>query len=139
MRAVARRLIASSLAPPRTISGMAPWPAARTRSTGRLRSDGGSIVRFRLSDEALWTSEFTADDASGLTRKLRRRWTYGSIQASAPNRKDSRELVRGDDIQLGIGAVVRLLVAAPAPELRRMAEAVPLHMLVRDLDDELRP
>jgi len=31
-------------------------------------------VRFRLSDETVWTSEFTADDASGLARGIAGAW-----------------------------------------------------------------
>ena len=41
--------------------------------------------------------------------------------------------------QLAPRAVARLLVLAPADELRAVAEAVALHLVVAHLDDELRP
>src|SRR5262245_17810888 len=52
-------------------------------------------------------------------------------------REDRGELVRRDDFELRVGAVGRLLVGAPAPEVRDVAEARALHVIVRDLDDEL--
>ena len=44
----------------------------------------------------------------------------------------------GDDLELRVGAVGGLLVGAPAAELRGVAEAGALHVVVGDLDDELR-
>src|SRR5262249_33125611 len=68
----------------------------------------------------------------------------GPLSASAslgstPHRKDLRQLVRGDDLELGVCAVGRLLVVAPAPKLRRVAEPRALHVFVGDLDGELGP
>src|SRR5919106_75075 len=52
--------------------------------------------------------------------------------------KDRRQLVRRDHLELRERALVRALVGAPPAKLRRMAEARPLHVIVRDLHDELR-
>ena len=45
--------------------------------------------------------------------------------------------MRRDDLELRVGAVARRLVRPPAPELRGVAEARALHVVVGDLDDEL--
>ena len=55
-----------------------------------------------------------------------------------PPLEDRPKLVRRDDLELGEGAVARLLVRAPAAELRRVPEAHSLHVIVGDLDDQLR-
>src|SRR5690349_24669464 len=52
--------------------------------------------------------------------------------------EDRGQLVRGNDLELRIGAVGRALVAPPAPKLRRVPKAAALHMVVGYLDDELR-
>ena len=44
--------------------------------------------------------------------------------------------MRGDDFELGVGAVVRRFVEAPSTEMRHVAEARTLHVLVGDLGDE---
>src|SRR5215468_1161846 len=53
--------------------------------------------------------------------------------------EDAVQLVGGGDFQLIVAAVLRALVWTPAPELRGMSESSPLHVIVRDLTDALRP
>ena len=55
-----------------------------------------------------------------------------------PLAKISAQLLGRDYFELGIGAVGGLLVGAPAAELRDVAEAGALHVLVGDLDDQFR-
>src|ERR1700681_4817431 len=52
--------------------------------------------------------------------------------------EDLRELLRRNNLELIEGAVARTLVVAPPAKLRGVPEATPLHVVVRDLDDELR-
>jgi hypothetical protein len=47
------------------------------------------------------------------------------------------EFFGGHDFELGIGAVCGGFVGAPAAEVGEVAEAVALHVLVGDFDDEL--
>src|SRR5262249_2232174 len=49
------------------------------------------------------------------------------------------QLGGGRDFQLIVAAVLRALVWTPAQELRGMSEPSPLHVVVRDLTDALRP
>src|SRR5712675_2461597 len=56
----------------------------------------------------------------------------------APPGEDLRELLRRYDLELIEGAVARTLVIPPPAELRRVSKATPLHVVVRDFDDELR-
>ncbi len=54
-------------------------------------------------------------------------------------REDGHEFLWGNNFQLGVGAVARLLVEAPAAKLRHVAEARTLHVFVRNLEDQLGP
>src|SRR5438874_7238063 len=58
---------------------------------------------------------------------------------STKERLDARRLRVARRTQLAPRAVVRILVLAPAQPLRAVAKAVALHLVVPDLDDELRP
>src|SRR4051812_15530726 len=53
-------------------------------------------------------------------------------------REDRRELLRRDDLELRVRAIARRFVRPPAPKLRRVTKACTLHVIVRDLRDELR-
>src|SRR5438094_9465995 len=53
-------------------------------------------------------------------------------------REKHRQLVRRDDFQLIEGALLRLLVEPPAAKLRCVAKPCPLHMVISDLDHQLR-
>src|SRR5579883_797192 len=59
----------------------------------------------------------------------------GSRAGGAKNRG---EFVRRYDFQLLVGAVLRLLIEAPSPELRGVAEASALHVLIGDFHDQFR-
>src|SRR5882672_7521794 len=50
--------------------------------------------------------------------------------------KNCRQFLRRNDLELSIGAVVRLFVAPPSAKLRRMTKAVPLHVVVCDFDHQ---
>src|SRR5215471_14006000 len=47
--------------------------------------------------------------------------------------------MRRDDLELRIRTVAGLLVGAPSSKLSRVAESVPLHVVVSNLDNEFRP
>ena len=67
-------------------------------------------------------------------RCARRRKAPDSCSRSDVAGEDRFQLVRRDDFELRVGAIARLLVGAPSPELRHMAEAGALHVLVCDFD-----
>src|SRR5271154_5980391 len=52
-------------------------------------------------------------------------------------RENRFQLVRRNDLKLRVGAIARLLVGPPLPELRHMTESRPLHMLVCNFDHQL--
>src|SRR5215472_14419596 len=56
----------------------------------------------------------------------------------APPGKDLSQFLRRNNFQLRIRAVLRLLVGAPAAELRGVAEAVSLHMVIRNFNYQFR-
>src|SRR5438477_3416474 len=58
--------------------------------------------------------------------------------ALSPARENRRQLVRRDDFQLIEGALLRLLVEPPAAKLRCVAKTRPQHMVISDLDHQLR-
>src|SRR5271154_5006429 len=60
----------------------------------------------------------------------------GTPQVSSENRF---QLVRRNDFKLRVGAIARVLVGPPLPELRHMAESRALHMLVCNFDYQLGP
>ena len=66
--------------------------------------------------------------------RRRRRVASGSAPC-----EDFHQLLRRNHFELAIGAIARLLVGAPSPKMRHVAEAVSLHVLVRDLDHKLGP
>src|SRR5262245_17481147 len=53
--------------------------------------------------------------------------------------EDRRQLQRGYDFQLCVGAILRALICPPPAEMRHVAEATSLHVLVRDLHHQLDP
>src|SRR5262249_56890777 len=53
--------------------------------------------------------------------------------------EDLRQLLRSDHLELREGAIAGTLVGAPAPELRGMAKARALHVIVGDFDHQLGP
>src|SRR5438874_4717340 len=62
---------------------------------------------------------------------------FGEV-ALSPARENRRQLVRRDDFQLIEGALLRLLVEPPTAKLRCVATTRPLHMVISDLDHQLR-
>src|SRR4051812_40090586 len=53
--------------------------------------------------------------------------------------QDAGQVVLDRDVELVVGARPRVPVGPPATEVRGVPEPVALHLVVRDLDDELRP
>src|SRR6185312_16841622 len=53
-------------------------------------------------------------------------------------REDLLQLLRRDHLQLRIRTLFRRLVLAPAAELRSVAKAVALHVVIRHFNDQLR-
>src|SRR5687767_10328472 len=75
-------------------------------------------------------------------RRASRRLTVRTSESRSASRafgKDRRQLRRGHDLELRVGAVRGSLVAAPAAKLRRVPKAPALQVIVADLDHELRP
>src|SRR5262245_12007028 len=66
-------------------------------------------------------------------------WPPSGRPRLATGREDRRQLVRRDHLELRVAALARGLVRTPPPELRGVAEAPALHVVVRDLDHQLRP
>src|SRR5262245_35335462 len=66
-------------------------------------------------------------------------WPPSGRSRLATGREDRRQLVRRDHLQLRVAALARGFVRAPPPELRGVTEAPALHVVVRDLDHQLRP
>ena len=62
-----------------------------------------------------------------------------SKNALTPGGKNRGELVGRYDFQLIEGAVARAFVVAPAAKLSGVTEAIALHVVVRNFDDELGP
>src|SRR5580704_4900675 len=63
----------------------------------------------------------------------------GARLTTVARAENAVQLVGGGDFQLIVAAVLRALVWTPAQELRGMSEPSPLHVVVRDLTDALRP
>ncbi len=59
------------------------------------------------------------------------------MKPSAMRGEDGRELLSRYDLELGEGAIARLLVRPPPAKLSGMAKAPALHVIVGDFDDEL--
>src|SRR5579864_3691899 len=60
-------------------------------------------------------------------------------RGSAGPGENRHQLLRGNDFQLCVGAVTRLLVRPPSSKVRQVAEAGALHMFVSDFDYQLGP
>ena len=48
------------------------------------------------------------------------------------------QFLRGDNLQLRVGAFARIFVEPPSAKVSHMAKAISLHVLIRHLDDKLR-
>src|SRR5277367_1448605 len=70
-------------------------------------------------------------------RCMRRRNLLEPGTASDFSRENRFQLVRRNDFKLRVGAIARLLVGTPLPELRHMTESRSLHMLICNLNYQL--
>ncbi len=91
----------------------------RTFGISRLRADGQ--LKSRMSRGAPLEMTVIAAFPTILYREY-----------LAPLRKNRRQLLRRDDFELGIGTVARFFVCSPPAELRDMAKATSLHVVVSD-------
>src|SRR5262249_939731 len=119
---------------------------ARIRRSRSVLSNGHRLRRMSMGrplpirpSAAAVEGPVACSAFSATSRSIESTKSYAASLGSTPHRKDLRQLVRGDDLELGVCAVGRLLVVAPAPKLRRVAEPRALHVFVGDLDDELGP
>src|SRR5215472_14094206 len=73
---------------------------------------------------------------NGVGRAARRKTLEDLSRGSAAGGENRRQLLRGNDFELRIGAVARLLVCAPPSKMRHVTEAGALHVLVGHFDHE---
>src|SRR5262245_32866460 len=79
-----------------------------------------------------------ADSRRARTQGGDRRAQRGEWGQLASRPENPRHFLRGHHFELREGALPRRLVGAPSSKLRRVTEAPAFHVVVRDLDDELR-
>src|SRR5271156_1705547 len=68
---------------------------------------------------------------------MRRRNLLEQSASLEVSRENRFQLVRRNAFKLRVGAIARLLVGPPLPELRHMAESRSLHMLICNLNYQL--
>src|SRR5438045_6427117 len=76
--------------------------------------------------------------ANGARRRRRRGKSNNVVPELAPVGKNLRQFLWGNNLQLRIGTVGRLLVKSPSAKLSGMAEAVSLHVVVSNFHNQLR-
>src|SRR5262249_49731843 len=124
---------------PRALEATASRGRGAARGRRRPRGlDAGPVVHVD-ADPAQSEARARARPAGrGAARsRLRSVARLRSGAARVPRAEDPLELVGGRHLQLVVAAVTRPLVRAPAHELRGVAEARTLHVIVRDLADAL--
>ena len=146
--------IANSPSKDAALAGLERWKARHPEAAAQLAVDDVLVdsmrgrsstwtrirVNLRHVPEAQRPPQETPDPDDDPTREWRAKWRKRKRRASelsAPLAKIAASSCGAHDLELRVGAVARLLVGAPAPELRGVAEARALHVIVGDLDDEL--
>src|SRR5687767_1778717 len=112
--------------PPHLHSPTPPSALSATR-TLRLIIQGACPPRLRRPDVR-----------RGLGPAVSRLKKLGLCPRLASGGEDRFQFVGWDDFKLREGAVFRFFVGAPAAELGRVAKALALHVIVRNLDHQLR-
>ena len=115
----------------------------RRRSDARVARDVPESDRERGAAERVSAAKRSQRSAQrgGRLQVANRSRELGARRVFAPKPiplRRSQQLVRRDDLELSEGAVAPALVGPPAAELRGVAEARALHVIVGDLDHELR-
>src|SRR5215510_14983334 len=94
-----------------------------------------TLMKIQRANGASGTRPSTnAVEQSGAVERLER--FKSTLRSSAAARKNCGQLFWWNDFELLICAVTRLLVRAPPAKLRRVTEAVALHVVVSDFDYE---
>src|SRR6516225_10080874 len=73
---------------------------------------------------------------NGVGSAARRKTLEDLSRGSATGGENRRQLLRGNDFELRVGAVARLLVCAPPSKMRYVTEAGALHVLLGDFDHQ---
>ena len=119
-----------------------PTPDARVSAPLALgRGRRTSIRRPSRSRRCATRIAAVGDPMRGMWRRavsLRPRFAKLGLELRRASRRP-RRAPRAGGPQLAPGAVLRILVGPPAEELRAVAEAVALHLVVAHLDHELGP
>ena len=104
-----------------------------------------SLLELAARDEAAglgdapWPPHFRKAKDEGARVAPSRAEAKEAARRLASRRKDLGDLLRGNDFELIERAIARSLVRPPAAKLRRVPKARALHVIVRDLHDELGP
>ncbi len=129
------------------LAGLERWKARYPRAAGRLQVDDVLVDRCAAGRRRGRASGSTCATFPKPTVRRKSRRIPTTIRGATPTRsgardagaEDALELVGGRHLQLIVAAVARTLVRAPAHELRGVAEARALHVVVRDLAGSLGP
>ena len=125
-----------------TMPAGSPTPATRCAACGAARRRCGALraARARASRRPDSSRESTRRSrAFTVPHPDRRESVRSDASGEAEECLDRRRVRVARRPQLAPGAVARILVVAPADQLRAVAEAIALHLVVAHLDDELRP
>src|SRR5688572_14094907 len=107
-------------------------------------ADKGSVVQPVQIVQSLLRLPRVHGERKGLRKRFERSAAVDRLERfepiprlSAAAREDHRQLRRCNNFKLVIGAVARLFVRTPSAELRRVTEAIALHVIVSDFDNQL--
>ena len=149
-------IVANSPDKEAALAGLERWKARHPEAAQHLavddvlvdsmrgRSSTWTRIRVNLRNvpEAIRPPQETPDPDDDPTREWREAMKAVEAGADACYRPVAKMLASssgGTTSSCCEGAVARLLVGPPAAELRRVAEPAALHVIVGDLDHELRP
>src|SRR5258708_22761737 len=79
-----------------------------------------------------------ANGGLGVIQNVIPKKTNSWLLRSAAARENLHQFLRGNDLELTVGAVARLLVGAPSAKMRGMTKPGALHVLVSDFNHKLR-
>src|SRR6516165_2095542 len=92
------------------------------------------ICRPALPDQRIFTQPVKSCLATRLWL-----WSEVILRTLAACGKNLSQFLRRDHLKLRIAAVLRRLVFSPAPKLCGVTKTLPLHVVVRNLHNQLRP
>ena len=123
------------------LAGDMPEYLARLEAEAAPDSGPGAAIRAALAGDLHLHSDWSDGGATieSMARKAAELGhRYMALTDHSPQLKVAKGLTRDRLLELLVRARPRVAVRAPADELRRVAEPRPLHVVVPDLDDELR-